>query len=885
MASVGNTMLRNRRIEGNAQKSSSFDKLDRENVRKAEKLPGLGVFLMAAAFYMSIWLLVYCRRRTFPEPLDEFHAKSTDFMEVRARAHLEKLADLGPKVAGSASNFAAENYILNEVKKIRSAAHHAHEVDIDVQTVSGSFVLDFDSIGLGHYTSVYENQHNIVVRLRPRISSNHSLLVNCHYDTVIDSPGASDDAVSCCLMLETLQVLSREEKPLEHNIIFLFNSAEENILQTSHGFITQHKWASSVRAFVNLDSAGAGGWELLFQTGPENPWLIETYILSVPRPCASVFGQEIFQFGLVPSDTDFRIFRDFGHIPGLDIANIRNGYVYHTRNDLPHNVEQGSMQRGGENLLALLKALVSSPNFVDPGEFRHGSLVFFDFLGLFMIAYPAELATILNCIIIVLVVITSYWSCKEHGESVRWPVHLLGAVLLILLTWTVIVVVAVMMGLLLTWLGKDMSYFNYQFNIIWIFIFPALSAGLTLHIMLKESLYRQWDGWQAASLYQQANLCVWAVILAILTYQKIMSAYLPCLLMTGPLHSWILSRCLGKDFKEPINVVCTVLGGSGLAVTYFLYIHQELMSFFIPITGRQGSTGKPDIPIAVMATLPVTLLLPFQVGIIYVSEGMWRVVRGLLLLTAVGLLTVIFTPLGFPYSSSGTALQRLFLVHSDRQFHSKSGEVISHDAQLWLVPLDHQGLTPLLKEKPHLFKNSSRTECTGTYCGRPFLYPMLSRMDLSKSVDLPAPYLNIPRVAVSLINTTHPAPLTHRMTFEMRGPDHVTIFFTPHPGVHVLEWSFGHGAPVTINTLPDMEGDTHFIYYSYGEPPSIPWNFTIDFHVSPGAGQDFIVDMAFAGHYLHEPNQWTDTMTRCAQELPHWIVPVGWTATFDSFQF
>lgn len=53
----------------------------------------------------------------------------------------------------------------------------------------------------------------------------------------------------------------------------------------------------------------------------------------------------------------------------------------------------------GDNILAVLKYLANSDIATKSQEYRHGNVVFFDVLGMFIVAYPARVGAIMNCII------------------------------------------------------------------------------------------------------------------------------------------------------------------------------------------------------------------------------------------------------------------------------------------------------------------------------------------------------------------------------------------------------------------------------------------------------------------------------------------------------
>lgn len=67
-----------------------------------------------------------------------------------------------------------------------------------------------------------------------------------------------------------------------------------------------------------------------------------------------------------------------------------------TRYDTADRIPDGSIQRAGDNILALVKEIANSDQLVDPGDDKHGKIVYFDVLGLFSVAYPERMGLILN---------------------------------------------------------------------------------------------------------------------------------------------------------------------------------------------------------------------------------------------------------------------------------------------------------------------------------------------------------------------------------------------------------------------------------------------------------------------------------------------------------
>lgn len=120
------------------------------------------------------------------------------FITERAYNDLKALTGFGPRITGSHANeVLAVDFLNRTIWGIQRQAHSNQLVEVSLQTVSGSYYLDFHAFGA---VNAYANVQNVVVMIRGS-EGKHNVLVNAHFDSVPTSPGKANYGCFCLALL------------------------------------------------------------------------------------------------------------------------------------------------------------------------------------------------------------------------------------------------------------------------------------------------------------------------------------------------------------------------------------------------------------------------------------------------------------------------------------------------------------------------------------------------------------------------------------------------------------------------------------------------------------------------------------------------------------
>jgi hypothetical protein len=606
------------------------------------------VWLASAAALAAVLALAEWGDRP-PAPVSA-GAPPTEFSEARARPVMQFLAGtIGRRVTGSPERDRAAAYLAATLGAIPGV-----EVQMQDRVASGAAMWRPGTLELRRTT-------NVLARIRGDSAS--AVLVSAHYDSPPESFGAGDNAVSVAAAVEVARALAAGPRP-QHTVLFNFNDGEEAGLLGSRAFL-DHPWAADVRAFVNLESAGPRGKAVLFQAGPGNDWLTEEYARSVPLPYGTVLGQDIFQSGAIPSDTDFRVYRDQGGLRGLDVALYQDGYAYHTALDRVERVQPGSIQHMGGNTLALVRELATGPL---PGDVSPAPSIYYDFLGRTMFAYSAGTAVILAVVAILLALAAVAVAARR--TPLTWGRALAGMGVTLLATVAgllVPVVVGYVLGMVL---GRPHGWFARP-GLGWAtFGALALAAFLFVHAVWERRGLRRGAGDAGRATLAGATLA-WALLLALCTFAGLGTGYVPLW--------WTLAGALGLLVWTfaPRAWWAALLVAWVVPALLTAQVQIVLLKLFTPVAGRLPVGIAFDPVIALLVALPTVWLAATGAAALH-RAGRLRLASGVL--AAAGVVGVVALALSHPYSAERP--KRLAV----QQMVTDTSSTISVSGDDWLSP-------------------------------------------------------------------------------------------------------------------------------------------------------------------------------------------------------
>ncbi|KAG2454500.1 hypothetical protein HYH02_000347 [Chlamydomonas schloesseri] len=446
------------------------------------------------------------RRLHWMPPVRNATAAPEFFSEERAWAHMQALAgDLPDRQISMPQLRLAHDYVEAQGRLLQQlAAARGGDVEVQVyrENVTGSVAMDFGGVA---FTNAYNSLTNIIVTITPAGTAGRpGLLIASHHDSAVASPGASDDVAMVAVMLEAARaLLSRPPASLPAvPLVLLFDGGEESICQAGHGFFNASAHARGLGAFINLEAMGAGGLPILFQhTGA---WTVAAWAAGAPNAHGARIAQDIFDTGLIPGDTDYRMFsaRHFGSLPGLDIAFIRDSVAYHSSLDSVDRVRRGSLQDMGEALLGGLMSVAAALAADTEGKLRtresiQERAVYFDLIGGGMVHYTDTTARLLHTAPLALFIMLPLASVAGGQTAAGVMQRMAGAAVRALSAFVGALVAPALLGIarvLLT--GVSMAWFAHHWLAYLIYLPIAAAFALRPWMRLRDEAMRLRPGQQ-----------------------------------------------------------------------------------------------------------------------------------------------------------------------------------------------------------------------------------------------------------------------------------------------------------------------------------------------------------------------------------------------------
>ncbi|EDS40296.1 conserved hypothetical protein [Culex quinquefasciatus] len=877
--------------KGKVVKAASPPEDEQPNLHQLDSQLGMfGVVLMLFCGTVSSYLFT-----SLPDALTRADLESYPgaFIAERAWENLKALNDIGPKPTGSEANEKlTADYLKREIELIRASKHRNQDVLVEHQVVTGGYPIAFMGNPL---TSIYRNVQNLVVKLPGENDNgtNPVLMLNSHFDSVASSPGASDDGASVAVMLEILRVISRQPVRNRYSIIFLFNGAEETPLQAAHGFITQHPWAKQVSAFLNLESAGSGGKEVLFQSGPQHPWMIDVYARAIRHPFAHAVAEEVFQSGLIPSDTDFRIFRDFGHVPGMDFAHMIEGYRYHTKYDNIDYLSLPVLQRTGDNILALTREMVNSDELANAGneETTKGYSVFFDFMGLLFVCYSTDAAITINSLVAILAVLMPYFglsrSVRRLGEATIIKEAVYGFLATVLGT-VMSLIACLIMGRQLDAMGRALTWFSTPYLILGLYCCPALLCHCFAQVIVNKVFADKKTPLNLSQTVQSRLIGVslfWALLVIPLTFFGIRSAYIFMVLLLVSVMSSLVIAVMG--FQNTTRKWLAVhLGFQLLAMLWATQYYHMFMKLFVPISGRSGGSKNPEYLVGSIAALCTLLIGSYMMPLVQLLKRASELISRLTVFILIALLMACFTQVGFPYrddSAKAPTVQRHYVTHVLRVYHDERGLIRDTDSGFLFREMDRnsvrmiRGVASPEEVIPMRQMNTCESEI---FCAVPF-YSMWHQIRFD-NYWLPGPEPTTDDGVVSLAYQGREwlSENRTRLTFTMEGSTQSSLIVGPKPGVKLVGWSLIDEVPATV-----FNGQLgHFALITHGLPGE-PWNVTMDFEYADKHYEGLLADVAIVTTFWEYHEKHTQDFTKLINKFPSWAHVIPSVAAMNIYVF